>query len=103
MRLDCRLGFIAAIGLAVWARRSFQAGALRVSAAPARTAITRNGPYRFIRHPLYSAALLLVGSAVASRLSVLTLAIGASVVAVTVIRILAEERLLRALCPEHGD
>jgi hypothetical protein len=53
---------VAAIGLNVWARRSFQKGAFRVTAAPAGGSIIRRGPYRFIRHPMYSAALLFVWS-----------------------------------------
>ena len=94
---------VAALGLSVWARRSFQKGAFRVSAAPGGNAIIRRGPYRLIRHPMYSAALLFIWAAVVSHVSVLTLAIGIAVAAVIIARGIAEERLLRAEYPEYAD
>ena len=94
---------VAAVGLAVWARRSFQKGTFRVSAGPAGSSIIRRGPYRFIRHPMYSAALLFVWTAVVSDVSALTLTICTSVTVVVVIRVISEERLLHAECPEYGD
>jgi len=93
----------AAVGLNVWARRSFRAGTFRVSAAPAGSSIIRRGPYRLIRHPMYSAALLFVGAGVLSHLSAFTLAIGVAVTAVATARIIAEERLLSATYPEYRD
>jgi len=50
---------------------------------------------------MYSAVLLFVWAAVASHLSVLTLAIGITVTAVCVARVIVEERLLRAKIPEY--
>jgi protein-S-isoprenylcysteine O-methyltransferase Ste14 len=94
---------IAAVGLNVWARRSFQEGTFRVSAAPASTSIIRRGPYRVIRHPMYSAALLFIWAAVVSHASVLTLTIGIVVTVVAIVRIIAEERLLRTRYPEYHE
>jgi len=94
---------VAAVALNVWARRSFPTGAFRVSAAPGGTATIRRGPYRFIRHPMYAAALLFVWAGVLGHASVLTLAIGAVVTAVALARVVAEERLLRAEYPDYGD
>jgi hypothetical protein len=91
---------VAAVGLNVWARRSFQEGTFRVSAAPAGTSIIRRGPYRVIRHPMYSAALLFIWAAVVSHVSVLTLTIGIAATVVAIGRVIAEERLLRAQFPE---
>jgi protein-S-isoprenylcysteine O-methyltransferase Ste14 len=62
---------VTAAGLNVWARRSFQKGTFRVTAEPGSDSIIRRGPYRFIRHPMYSAALLFVWAAVVSHISVL--------------------------------
>jgi protein-S-isoprenylcysteine O-methyltransferase Ste14 len=92
-----------AVGLSVWARRSFQRGAFRVTAAPGSNSIITSGPYRFVRHPMYAAALLFIWTAVFSHLSVLTLAIGIVVAALIITRVLIEERLLRARYPEYDD
>lgn len=95
---------VAALGLNVWSRISFQKGTFRVTAAPTGTSIITRGPYRFIRHPMYSAALVFIWAGVASHLSVLTLAIGIAVtVAVVVARVIVEGRLLRAKYPEYLD
>lgn len=94
---------IAAIALSVWARRSFQAGAFRVTAAPGGSSIIRSGPYRFVRHPMYAASLLFIWTAVLSHRSALTLAIGLVVTAVVVSRVIVEEQLLRARYPDYDS
>jgi len=94
---------VAAITLNVWARRSFQKGTFRISAAPGGSAIIREGPYRFIRHPMYSAALLFIWTGVLSHLSTFTLVVGVAVTAVVVARVIAEERLLRAEFAEYEE
>jgi protein-S-isoprenylcysteine O-methyltransferase Ste14 len=93
----------AAVGLAIWARRSFQRGTFRVTAAPGGSSIIREGPYRVVRHPMYSAALLIVWAAVVSHVSGLTLAIGVAMTGVAMARVFAEERLLVARFPEYSD
>jgi protein-S-isoprenylcysteine O-methyltransferase Ste14 len=92
-----------AVALSVWARRSFQKGAFRVTATPGSSSIIRGGPYHFVRHPMYAAALLFIWTAVISHLSVLTLAIGIVVAAVVITRVVVEEQLLRARYPEYDD
>lgn len=87
---------VAAIALGIWARRSFQQGTFRVTATPGGSAIIRNGPYRFVRHPMYAAALLFIWAAVVSHVSVFTLAVGFTVSGIAVARVVVEERLLRA-------
>jgi protein-S-isoprenylcysteine O-methyltransferase Ste14 len=84
-----------AIALSVWARISFPAGTFRVAATPAATTVIRRGPYRLIRHPMYTAALLVVWSGILSHLNWWTLVLGVAVTAITAIRIVLEERVLR--------
>lgn len=49
----------AATVLALWALISMKRGTFRVLPEPSNTAqLTMNGPYRWIRHPMYSAVLL---------------------------------------------
>lgn len=61
----------AAVALNLWARISFQKGTFRVTAAPGGARIITCGPYRIIRHPMYSAVLVLIWVGVASHLSYL--------------------------------
>ncbi len=94
---------VAAIGLATWARHSFQKGTFRVTAAPGGSSIIREGPYKVVRHPMYSAALLLIWSGVVSHASALTLAIGVALTGLAVARVFAEERLLTAQFADYPD
>lgn len=92
---------VGAVGLNVWARIAFKRGTFRITAAPAGTSLIKRGPYRLIRHPMYSAVLLFVWAAVASHRSLLTLTIGLAVTAVGITRVVVEERLLRNQIPEY--
>ena len=94
-------GQLLAVLLAVWARRSFTAAQFSIHAAPAGGGVISSGPYQFIRHPMYAAALLLIWVSVAGHLSPLNAAIGVVVTAVILIRIAAEETLLQASYPDY--
>ena len=90
-----------AVALSVWARRSFPKGSFRVVAVPGASAIIRRGPYRFLRHPMYTAVLLFIWAAVLSHLSPWTLLLGGLVTLVVSLRVIAEERLLRTRYPDY--
>ena len=94
---------LAAIALSVSARLSFPRDAFRVVAAPGGSEIIRRGPYRFIRHPMYAAALLFIWSAILSHLSWLNVSVGVVVTAFACARVIAEERLLRQRFPAYVD
>ncbi|MCB0035854.1 MAG: isoprenylcysteine carboxylmethyltransferase family protein [Anaerolineales bacterium] len=85
-----------AIALAVWARRTFQAGQFNIAAEPKDGPLMSNGPYQFIRHPMYTAALMLIWSGVLSHWSLITAGIGLIVTAEVFIRVIVEEEFLRA-------
>jgi len=93
----------AAVAVAIWARRAFARGQFAATATPRGEAVIRRGPYRVIRHPMYASALLLIWATVLSHWSVLCAAVGAVASLVAVVRILDEERQLRARYPDYGE
>jgi len=74
-----------------------------VTASPGADVLLRRGPYRFVRHPMYLAALVFIWAGIGSHVSALTLAIGVAVTGVCIARVIVEERLLRAEYPEYPD
>jgi protein-S-isoprenylcysteine O-methyltransferase Ste14 len=90
-----------AVGISIWARRSFPTNSFRVDATPSAETVIRRGPYRLIRHPMYSAALLFIWAAVLSHFSVRTGAIGTAVTIIIALRVVFEERLLRERYPDY--
>jgi protein-S-isoprenylcysteine O-methyltransferase Ste14 len=93
----------AAVGLAIWARRSFAAGQFRVTAGAAPGGLIKIGPFRFIRHPMFTAALLFVWSAIIGHWSAASALIGLGLTLAIAIRIPVEERLVCARYPEYAD
>jgi protein-S-isoprenylcysteine O-methyltransferase Ste14 len=91
-----------AVVIAIWARRSFPTKTFRVDATPSAETVIRRGPYRLIRHPMYSAALLFIWAAVLSHLSLWALAIGTAVTIIAALRVVFEERFLRDRYPEYA-
>jgi protein-S-isoprenylcysteine O-methyltransferase Ste14 len=91
-----------AVGIAIWARRSFPTKTFRVDATRSAETVIRRGPYRLIRHPMYSAALLFIWAAVLSHLSLWTMAIGGVVTMIAARRVVFEERFLRDRYPEYA-
>jgi len=94
---------VVAISTSVWARRSFPKGAFRVAADPGAPSIIRRGPYRYVRHPMYAAALLFIWTAVLSHRSWLNVGIGLTATLVIVLRVVIEERLLRARYADYRE
>jgi protein-S-isoprenylcysteine O-methyltransferase Ste14 len=97
--IACQLG---AVALVFWARASFAPGQFRASPSPGGEAVIRRGPYRFIRHPMYAAALLLVWATVLGHWTTIGLVGGVVVVLVLIPRIADEERRLRERYPDYA-
>jgi protein-S-isoprenylcysteine O-methyltransferase Ste14 len=91
------------LAVMVWARRTFQPGSFRVTAAPGGSAILRTGPYRFVRHPMYAGALLLLWASIAGHPSIGNVVLGLLVAMMVVAKIILEERLLRAAFPDYTE
>ena len=73
-----------------------------MTAVPAAHDVIQRGPYRLIRHPMYTAALLFIWAAVLSHASVLTVGVGLLVTILVSARIRMEERLLAEQYPEYA-
>ena len=96
-------GQLLAIALAIWARQSFQARQFSIHAEPAEGSLLLTGPYQFIRHPMYTFALLFVWISILGHLSLITVVIGLIVTGVVAIRIVIEEQFLRACYPDYAE
>ena len=94
---------VLAIALMPWARRSFQPGQFNIHAEPKEGQMISSGPYKYIRHPMYASALVIIWSGILGHFSYLNLVIGVIVTVVISIRIMIEEQYLRAHYPEYLD
>lgn len=97
------VGQLLAVALSIWARRSFQGGQFSIRAEPIEGPLLRTGPYQFIRHPMYAAALLLLWSSIFGHLSLITISVGLFVTGVIVIRIMTEDQFLRTSFPDYAE
>ena len=85
---------VAAVGLMAWARLVFGGRSFHAGADPTAGGLVMTGPYRIIRHPIYTAILLFLWAGVASHgtiVSVLTAIVATAAVAA---RLVAEEDLV---------
>ena len=96
-------GQLLAVALSIWARRSFRRGNFSIHAEPVEGPLLSIGPYRYIRHPMYTAALLLVWASIFGHLSIETAAVGLVVTGAIAVRIVTEEQLLRARYPDYAE
>ncbi|MEO8561603.1 MAG: isoprenylcysteine carboxylmethyltransferase family protein [bacterium] len=95
---------IAAVLLMIWARWTFGRRSFHAAADPTQGGLVTVGPYRYWRHPIYAAVLILLWAGVLSQRAVptgvaLLLALMATVFCF--VRIQAEELLLRRTFPAY--
>jgi protein-S-isoprenylcysteine O-methyltransferase Ste14 len=91
--------------LMLWARITFGLRSFHATANPTAGGIVTAGPYRYWRHPIYASVLLFMWAGIlAHRASptLIDLALGALATAMTIVRVRAEEQLLRAAMPEYA-
>jgi protein-S-isoprenylcysteine O-methyltransferase Ste14 len=94
---------VVALLLMAWARLTFGIRSFHAGANPTEGKLVTTGPYRYVRHPIYAAAFYFVWIGVLSHLSLVNAALGALLTAGLVVRISAEEQLLREKYPEYAD
>ncbi|HSS48328.1 MAG TPA: isoprenylcysteine carboxylmethyltransferase family protein [Thermoanaerobaculia bacterium] len=94
---------VAAILLMIWARVTFGLRSFHYAANPTAGGLVTTGPYRFIRHPIYAAVLLVVWTGVAANWSLRAAALGLVATLMTVLRMMFEEALVVERYPEYAD
>jgi len=92
---------VAALLLMVWARLTFGLRSFHATAEPTAGGIVTTGPYRWLRHPIYAAAVWFSAAGVAAHADLLAVACGAVVLAGALLRMRYEERMLLARYPEY--
>jgi protein-S-isoprenylcysteine O-methyltransferase Ste14 len=94
---------VAALALMLWARATFGARSFHAMAEPTQGALVTSGPYRFLRHPIYTAICLFILPAAINAPSISTATFCVLVGGGAVARMLLEERLLRQQYPEYAS
>jgi protein-S-isoprenylcysteine O-methyltransferase Ste14 len=88
--------------LMVWARVTFGLRSWHAAATPTAGGLVTTGPYRLVRHPIYSAILLFLWCGVASHVSPLSMLMAVVASAAIAVRIGTEERLVTVRYPEYA-
>ena len=91
-----------AVLLMIWARLTLGARSFHAAANPTEGGLVMRGPYRFVRHPIYSAILFFVWAGAASHPAAVHALLAGVATAATAVRIASEERLLIERYPEYG-
>jgi protein-S-isoprenylcysteine O-methyltransferase Ste14 len=92
---------VIAVALMVWARVAFGRRSFHAAANPTTGGLVTNGPYRYIRHPIYAAACLFGWGAIVVHWSLLCVALGVLLFLGALARLLCEEQLVKQTYPEY--
>jgi len=92
-----------AAALMIWARLTFGLRSFHPAANPTKGGLVTTGPYRFIRHPIYTAGCLFTWASIFSHLSLKALALGLLMILGALGRMLCEERLVAQKYPAYRD
>ena len=93
----------AACLLMIWARLTFGLRSFHAAANPTAGGLVTRGPYRYLRHPIYSAVLYFVWAGIAAHPSRATILVALLASGLLGIRMLAEEQLLLERYPEYAE
>jgi protein-S-isoprenylcysteine O-methyltransferase Ste14 len=94
---------ILAVALMIWARLTFGQRSFHAAANPSAGGLVTTGPYRFIRHPIYTAACLFGWSGILAQWSAINVMLGVLLIVSAVGRMLCEEQLIIGIYPEYRD
>jgi protein-S-isoprenylcysteine O-methyltransferase Ste14 len=88
--------------LMLWARLTFGRRSFHAGANPTEGGLVTNGPYRFLRHPIYAAIILFTLAGVSVQLSAINILLALVVTGGMVTRMFCEEPFLRSHYPEYA-
>ncbi len=94
---------VAAVLLHVCARATFGRRSFHASANPTEGGLITRGPYRFIRHPIYTAVCVFAWTGVAANQSWTSGLCGVVILGGAVMRMTCEESLVAARYPEYAE
>jgi protein-S-isoprenylcysteine O-methyltransferase Ste14 len=90
--------------LASWAILTMQLDNLQVTPSPGENArLVTHGPYKLIRHPMYTSLLLLMAPMVIAEFSILRLTLGILLLIDLVVKLKYEEMLLITKFPDYQE
>jgi protein-S-isoprenylcysteine O-methyltransferase Ste14 len=94
---------VLAVLLMLWARMTLRLRSFHFSANPTKGGLVTSGPYRYIRHPIYAAVVIIVLVGVIANFSPTNGLFGLIAIAGMVTRALCEEHLLREEYSEYAE
>ncbi len=94
---------VGAVALIVFARLAFGRRSFHATAPPTKGGLVTSGPYRWIRHPIYTGVSLFAWACVVGHSTVFALSMAVTITAGSVFRMLAEESLLRQRYPDYSE
>jgi protein-S-isoprenylcysteine O-methyltransferase Ste14 len=92
---------ILATAFILWARITFGRRSFHLAANPTEGGLVTSGPYRLVRHPIYTAMCVFVWAGVLANWSWTAAGFGLLIVAAALARIFCEEKLVSARYPEY--
>jgi protein-S-isoprenylcysteine O-methyltransferase Ste14 len=92
---------VGALLLFLWARLTFGRRSFHLAANPTEGGLVTSGPYRYIRHPIYTAVSLFSGAGVVAHWSWAGGLLGGLVVGGGLLRLFCEEVMVTARYPEY--
>ena len=94
---------LAAVALMVWARVTFGRRSFHAAANPTAGGLVTTGPYRIIRHPIYTAACLFGWGPILVHWSLVSVALGILLLLGALMRMICEERLVKQKYREYAE
>lgn len=94
---------VLAVALMIWARLAFGRRSFHASADPTAGGLVRTGPYRFIRHPIYTSACLFGLGGIVAHWSLLSVGLGVLLFLGGLARMFCEEHLVKQKYPGYVE